>query len=248
MAVRASELGSHREIVLRSILVEGSRLVLVERIVLERRVVQVLAVQAEREHVVQRVLQGGRQRPDVILRERRIAVQSAEERRPPRIRHAGTELLVLEVGAGAVRVLRRADQPIVAGGHERSLLAVGIRVVRLHADVIIERLLIGQLRTLHPALRIDGHRQQVRNALALRHLAAMCDVVAGRRPEAHVVVQVHVKEPGRQQRALCEVPLQPRIVIGRADRLEIRITTRARARSTRRRRRRQICVNPAIAE
>src|SRR6185369_10513011 len=71
MADRASELGSHRKIVLRSILVEGSWLVFVERIVLERRVVQVLAIQREREHIVQRVLQRGRQGADVILRERR---------------------------------------------------------------------------------------------------------------------------------------------------------------------------------
>src|SRR5262249_50565954 len=69
IAARASELGSHREIVLRSILVEGPRLVFVQRIVLERRVVQVLAVEAEREHVVQRVLQRGRQVADLVLRE-----------------------------------------------------------------------------------------------------------------------------------------------------------------------------------
>src|ERR1700683_4809830 len=65
------QLEAEIQVVLRAVLVESPRLVLVQGIVLERRIVQVHAVESDREVLVHRVPQRRRQGPDGVLSERR---------------------------------------------------------------------------------------------------------------------------------------------------------------------------------
>src|SRR5579863_10622981 len=76
------QLEAEVQIVLRAVLVESPRLILIQRIVLQRRIIEVHAVEGDREVIVHRVAQSGGQGADRILRERRAAVEAAVERRP----------------------------------------------------------------------------------------------------------------------------------------------------------------------
>src|SRR5687768_10675534 len=91
-----SELDAEVQVVLCPVLVERPRLVFVEREVLERRVVEVLAVQGDRVIFVERVPERSRQRSDVVLRERRLPVEAAEEFRAVGVRDTRVETRVLE--------------------------------------------------------------------------------------------------------------------------------------------------------
>src|SRR5262249_23149771 len=114
----ASELGSHGQVKLTPVLVERTRLIPVEREVLEGRIVQVFTIERHREHVIERVLQGCRQASNAILREGRVAVQPAEERRAVRVGDAGAEVRILEVPAEIVGVLGGTYQPVISVGDE----------------------------------------------------------------------------------------------------------------------------------
>src|SRR5215831_10766089 len=77
----SSHLEAQSDVVLRTVLVEGARLRLIQREVLERRVVQVHAIDGDREVLVHREHQRRRERTEATLRERRVAVEAAEELR-----------------------------------------------------------------------------------------------------------------------------------------------------------------------
>ena len=141
------------------------------------------------------------------------------------------EVRVLVVSAHVVGVVRRPDQTVVpALGHTLSLPAIRVGVVPLETEVISQGLLIRELDTLHPTLGVHRHREVVLHQRALRRgRGSVSQVAEGLTAEADVVLQVHVKERPCKQRSLREVPLQADVVVGRADRLQVRVATRAAA-------------------
>src|ERR1700722_8221486 len=76
------QLEAEVQVVLRPILVEGPRLIRIQRVVLQRRIVEVHAVGGDREMLVHRISQRGGEGPDGVLSERRAAIEAAVERRP----------------------------------------------------------------------------------------------------------------------------------------------------------------------
>src|SRR6186713_1042140 len=201
-----SELGPHVEVVLRTVLIERTRLILVECVVLEGRLVEILAVERERDHVVEGVLQGSGQAADTILREGGLAIETAEERGSIRVRDTRAERVVLIIPTEVVGIFRCTHEAAVAVGHLRSLLAVSVGIVGTDTKVIEQRLLVGKLRAPHPSLRVDRHSEQVRHLRALRYRTAESQVGLGVRAVTDVVSQVHVEQAGRQHRAFREVP------------------------------------------
>src|SRR5580765_4729118 len=95
-APKCLELRAQGEVVLASIAVERARLRGVQRVVLEGRVVQVLAIKVDAEVVVEDPRQRGRQGTDRVLREGRLAIQAAVERGAVVVRNARAEVRTLE--------------------------------------------------------------------------------------------------------------------------------------------------------
>src|SRR6185503_4924834 len=106
----------------------------------ELRIVEVQSVEREAPHVVELVTDRCRDIADTVLREGRETIEAAEERGAVRVRHARIEMLVFVVAAQVERVLRRADQRSAT-----LFLAVRIGVVRGDAEVLPQRLLVGEL-------------------------------------------------------------------------------------------------------
>src|SRR5688572_26491320 len=218
-----SELDAEAQVVLRPVLVERPRLVFVEREVLVRRVVEVLAVQGDRVIFVERVPQRSRQGSDVVLRERGLPVEAAEEFRAVSVGDTRVEARVLEVGAQVVGVLGSAYQPVVVAGQLRGLLTVRVGVVGGKAEIVVDGLLIVELGALHASLRIDGDAQVVLDVRAVRIVGSVCKEGPALSAERDVVVEIHVEEADTQQRIAREIPLQPGVEVRRADGFEARI-------------------------
>src|SRR5580765_901054 len=77
----SSELRAQRQVVLPAVAVERTRLRRIQRVVLERRIIQVMAVEIHAEVIAEDPCQRCVEGPDVILAERRAAIESAVERR-----------------------------------------------------------------------------------------------------------------------------------------------------------------------
>src|SRR6267154_4586281 len=75
---RRSELRAHAQVELPAVLVERARLGCIERVILERRIIQVLSVEVHAQVLVVRPGYRCRERTDRVLRERRTAIQAAE--------------------------------------------------------------------------------------------------------------------------------------------------------------------------
>src|SRR5260221_10930160 len=137
---------------------------------------------------------------------------------------------VLVVPTDVVSVLRRPDETVIAIVHLGGPASVCIGEVSGDSKMITSRLLVAQLSSLRDTGGIDGRREQIGQVRpAGRERRAKGQIAQGLAAEAHKVLQVHVEQAGRQERALGEVPLEARVVVDRADGLEIRVTARAAA-------------------
>src|ERR1700722_11471235 len=79
------KLRSYVQIILSAVAVKRAGLILVERVVLERGVVEIFAVERQRDRVSEGVLERRCQSADRVLRECRTPVEAAEERGPVRV-------------------------------------------------------------------------------------------------------------------------------------------------------------------
>ena len=192
----------------------AARLVGIGAVVLQRRVVQVQHVERQGQVVVDAVTERRRQVTGVVLVFGRAAVQPHEEVRAKRVRETGAEPVVLVVADDVVRVPRRTHQVAVP-----RLFRISVRVVRLESEAIAELLLIRKLEALHLSAAVRRRRDRVRVEGTGADIEQADRVVA----KSDIVRQIHVEQARRQQRLRREIPLERRVDIRGADRLQVRI-------------------------
>src|SRR5690606_29992118 len=226
--VRLSEPEAEVEVVLASVAVEGMRQVAGHRVVLgvivQRRVVEVQRVQADRQPVGGLDSERGRQRAEVVLVAVVGTADAGVERAAVAVAHARIEAIVLEPARQVEGVLRRAVQRVAA-----ARFAIDVGVVGVDAEVLADGLLVGQLHAPGLALGIDRNRHQViavhvgSGCLAGLLVLVLDDDVA----EVHVAGHVDLEDARGQQGPRREVPLQRGVEVGGQQRVEVRIAAAA---------------------